>query len=94
MLRGNLWFLFAVPYCMKYTDLLWMLDVLYRFYPRYHTHDLILLAEDIWKWVNNELPEDSAALVYLKTLFTSPTEAIQWVWDEIELLTGAYRFHN
>jgi hypothetical protein len=75
---------------MKYLDLLWALDVLYRFYPRYHTHDLILLAEDIWKWVNHELPDDSAALVYLKTCFDSPAEALQWVWDELELLAGPY----
>lgn len=75
---------------MKYLDLLWTLDVLYRFYPRYHTHDLILLAEDIWKWVNQELPEDSAALVYLKACFNSPSEALQWVWDELQLLVGPY----
>lgn len=73
---------------MKYMDLLWALDVLYRFYPRYHTHDLIALAEDIWKWVNHELPDDSAALVYLKSYFSSPAEALQWVWDELQLLVG------
>jgi len=75
---------------MKYLDLLLALDVLYRFYPRYHVHELILLAEDIWRWANHEFPDDSAALVYLQTCFASPAEAIEWIWEEIQLLAGPF----
>jgi len=79
---------------MKYLDFLWALDILYRYYPRYHTHDLIVLADDIWKWVNNELPENSSTLVYLKSTFKSPTEALRVVWKEIMLLAGPYMNPN
>ncbi|HEU5292304.1 MAG TPA: hypothetical protein VFU05_16770 [Cyclobacteriaceae bacterium] len=73
---------------MKYIELLWALDILYRHYPRYHTNDLIILADDIWKWVNNELPENSSTLTYLKSCFSSPNEAFKAVWKEIQLLAG------
>jgi hypothetical protein len=75
---------------MKYLDLLVALDILYRFYPRYQVNELILLAEDIWRWANHELPEDSAARVYLQTCFASPAEAIQWIWKEVQLLAGTF----
>ena len=75
---------------MKYLDFLWALDTLYRYYPRYHTHDLLILADDIWKWMNNELPENSSTLIYLKSCFNSPHEAFLAVWDEIYLLAGPY----
>ena len=79
---------------MKYLDLLWALDILYRYYPRYHAHDLIILADDIWKWVNNELPEDSSTLIYLKSCFSSPSDALNAVWEEIRLLAGPYQNPN
>lgn len=75
---------------MRYLDLIWAIDVLYRFYPRYHTNELLLLAEDVLKWVNNELPADSSAIVYLKGYFTSPTDAVKYIWNEIQLLAGPY----
>ena len=75
---------------MKYLDFLWALDMLYRCYPRYHSHDLIILADDIWKWMNNELPENSSTLIYLKSCFNSPTDAFNAVWDEIRLLSDPH----
>ena len=66
------------------------MDVLYRYYPRYYSNDLIVLADDVWKWVNNELPEDSSTLVYLKSCFDSPTEAMRAIWNELLLLAGPY----
>jgi hypothetical protein len=79
---------------MKYLELLWALDILSRYYPRYHTHDLIILADDIWKWMNNELPENSSTLIYLKSCFSSPTEAFKAVWSEIQLLSGPFMHLN
>jgi len=79
---------------MKYLDFLWALDILYRYYPRYHTHDLIVLADDIWKWMNNELPENSSTLIYLKSCFNSPSEAFKVVWKEIQLLAGPFMNSN
>jgi hypothetical protein len=64
------------------------LDLLARYYPKYHSHELLSLADDILKWINNELPEDSSSLVYLKKYFNSPTEALRAVWREIQLLSG------
>ncbi|HYG20134.1 MAG TPA: hypothetical protein VD816_14450 [Ohtaekwangia sp.] len=75
---------------MKYFDLIWALDMLYRYYPKYHSNDILLLADDILKWINNELPEDSSALIYLKSCFGSPREAVQAVWKEIILLAGSF----
>lgn len=75
---------------MKYLDLLWALDILYRTYPKYHSSELILLADDILKWINNELPEDSSALIYLKSCFSSPYEALAAVWKEIMLIAGSF----
>lgn len=75
---------------MKYLDFLWALELLSRYYPRYHSNDLLLLADDILKWINNELPEDSSTLIYLKNCFGSPTEALKAVWKEIQLIVGPY----
>lgn len=73
---------------MKYVELLWALDILSRYYPKYHSQEFFLLAEDVLKWLNNELPEDSSALQYLKDSFGSPAEAFRTVWREIQLLSG------
>lgn len=73
---------------MKYVEFLLALDLLAKYYPKYHSHELLVLADDIWKWINNELPEDSSALAYLKQYFTSPTEAFRALWREIQLRSG------
>ena len=75
---------------MKYVDFLLALDFLYRHYPKYHSNELLILAEDILKWINNELPEDSSSLVYLKSCFKSPYDALTTIWNEITLLTGPF----
>jgi hypothetical protein len=73
---------------MKYLDFIWVMDVLYRYYPKYHSNDMMILADDILKWFNNELPEDSSALKYLKSCFDSPYEAVTSIWKELLLLSG------
>ena len=73
---------------MKYLDFLWALDLLQRYYPKCHSNEIFILADDIWKWINNELPEDSSTLVYLKSCFNSPREAVLAVWKEIILVAG------
>jgi hypothetical protein len=75
---------------MKYIELFLALDVLSRYYPKYYSHELIQLAEDVFKWLNNELPEDSSTLIYLKSCFGSPAEAWKAVWKEIQLIAGPY----
>jgi hypothetical protein len=75
---------------MRYIDFLWMMDVLYRYYPKYHSSDLVLLADDILKWFNNELPEDSSALMYLRSCFDSPYDAIRSIWKELLLLSAPW----
>jgi hypothetical protein len=75
---------------VKYVEFLIALDLLSKYYPKYHSHELLLLADDIWKWINNELPEDSSALLYLKNYFSSPTEALRALWREIQLLAGPF----
>lgn len=75
---------------MKYLELLLALDFLAKYYPKYNSHEIILLAEDIFKWLNNELPEDSSALIYLQSCFDSPLEAWKSVWKEIQLIAGPY----
>ena len=84
--------MFTFP--IKYIDFVWALDVLYRYYPHYHASDLLVMADDILKWVNNDLPEDSSTLVYLKSSFSSPSEALLAVWNEINLLAGPFLFKN
>ncbi len=79
---------------MKYLEFLWAMDFLYRYYPKYHSNELLLLADDILKWINNELPEDSSTLIYLKSCFDSPYEAISTVWKEVLLLSGPFSRMN
>ncbi|MBS1950846.1 MAG: hypothetical protein OJF59_002252 [Cytophagales bacterium] len=75
---------------MKYLDLLWASDWLRKYYPKYDSNELMLLVDDILKWLDEELPDDSSTLVYLKSLYRSPAEALLSVWKEIQLLMGAY----
>ena len=79
---------------MKYIEFLLALDCLSRHYPKYHSHELLILADDIWKWINNELPEDSSAIVYLKECFTSPADAFRALWRKIQLMAGPYLHLN
>ncbi len=79
---------------MKYVEFLVALDFLARYYPKYHSHEFLLLADDIWKWINNELPEDSSALIYLKKYFNTPSEALRALWREIQLLAGPHLYPN
>lgn len=79
---------------MKYLHFLWALDLLYRYYPHYHSNELLLLADDIWKWLHNELPADSSSLAYLQSCFDSPTEALRSVWKEIQLIIGPFMHLN
>jgi hypothetical protein len=74
----------------KYLDFLFALDFLYRYYPKYHSNELLLLADDVLKWLNNELPEDSSTLIYLRNSFSSPAEALNAIWKEISLLAGPF----
>lgn len=75
---------------MRYFDIMWMLDLLARYYPKYHSNDILVLAEDVWKWINNELPEDSSTLIYLKKYFNSPADAIKVILKELQLRVGPY----
>jgi len=75
---------------MKYLEFLLTMDLLYRYYPHYYSSEIIILAEDILKWLNNELPEDSSALKYLRSCFDSPYEAITSVWKELLLISGPF----
>ncbi len=74
---------------MKYLDLLLATDWLSRYHPKYYASELMALTDDILKWFDEELPEDSSTLAYLKSLYHSPDEAMQDIGDEIQLLTGA-----
>jgi hypothetical protein len=75
---------------MKYLEFIWLMDVLYRYYPRYHTNELLVLADDIVKWINHELPEDSSTVIYLKSCFGTPAEAMRLLWNELQLLAGPF----
>jgi hypothetical protein len=55
---------------------------------------LLILADDIWKWLHNELPADSSTLAYLQSCFDSPAEALRSVWKEIQLIIGPFRHMN
>ena len=79
---------------MRYLDFLWVLDVLYRYYPKYHSSDLLILADDVCKWINNELPEDSSTLIYLRGCFESPSEALKVIWKELQLIIGPHLNRN
>jgi hypothetical protein len=73
---------------MRYIELLLALDLLSRCCPKYQSQEFLLLADDIFKWLNNELPEDSSAVQYLKDSFGSPAEALRAIWKEIQLLSS------
>jgi hypothetical protein len=73
---------------MKYLELLWAMDWLKRYYPKYYSSELLLLVDDILKWFEEELPEDSSTLIYLKSLYQSPSEAMMDVGKEIQLISG------
>ncbi len=75
---------------MKYLEFLWALDLLQRYYPKCQSNEIFLLADDIFKWLNNELPEDSSTIVYLKSYFDSPREAALAVWKELTLLAETF----
>ena len=83
-------FLHPIFWHVRYIEFLLALDLLARYYPKYHSHELLVLADDIWKWINNELPEDSSAMVYLKRYFNSPAEAFRALWKEIQMLSGPW----
>ena len=74
----------------KYLDFIFALDLLYRYYPKYHSNEILILADDILKWMRNELPDDSSALIYLKASFKSPYDALQALWKEIAILAGPF----
>jgi hypothetical protein len=74
---------------MKYLDFLWALDLLHRYCPKYHSNEIFILADDILQWINNELPEDSSKVVYLKSCFNSPREAMLILWKEIMLFADS-----
>ena len=75
---------------MKYVDFLWALELIQRYYPKSQSNEIFILADDIFKWINNELPEDSSAIVYLKSYFSSPREAMLAVWKEIILMADVF----
>ncbi len=79
---------------MRYLDFLLALNALSKYYPRFYSNELLIMAEDVWKWINDELPEDSSTLVYLKTYFDSPYEALKAVYKEVNLLAGPYLSWN
>jgi hypothetical protein len=74
----------------KYIDFLFALDLLYRYYPKYHSNELLMLADDVLKWFNNELPEDSSTLIHLKSCFNSPYDALNAIWKELTLIAGPF----
>jgi hypothetical protein len=53
-----------------------------------------VLAEDILKWINNELPHDSSTLIYLQSMYDSPATALKSIWKEIQLLAGPFLYIN
>jgi hypothetical protein len=79
---------------MKYIDLIYLLDILSRCYPRYHSNEILLLADDIIKWFNNELPHDSSTLVYLQSMYDSPATALKAIWKEIQMMAGPFLHIN
>lgn len=79
---------------MRYLDFLLALNALYKYYPRFHSNELLMMADDIWMWINDELPEDSSTLVYLKSCFDSPYDAVKALYKEINLLAGPYLSWN
>jgi hypothetical protein len=51
---------------------------------------LFLLADDIYKWLNNELPPDSSTLAYLQSCFDNPSEAVHNIRNEIQLIVAPF----
>jgi hypothetical protein len=79
---------------MKYVDYIVSLDVLHHMYPKYYSNELILLAEDALRWFNEEFPRDSSALVYLKNLYASPSEALEDIWSKIQIIAEPFINRN
>ena len=79
---------------MKYLELLWALEVLAKYYPKYHSSEVLVLADDVWKWLNNELPEDSSTLAYLNSMFDSPADAFRSIWKEVQMVAGPFMVVN
>jgi len=75
---------------MKYLDILWASEWLRRYYPHYYANELMILLDDILKWIEDELPQDSSTLAYLKSLYNTPPDALRAVWKEIQVLMGPY----
>lgn len=75
---------------MFYVDLLGWLDILSKYYPRFHSNELLLLADDAVKWMSDELPEDSSAVLHLRKYFTSPAEAVRMLWREVYSVAMPY----
>lgn len=75
---------------MTYIDLLSVSSWLKEYYPHYDKNELTVLLDDVLKWLQNELPEDSSTLTYLKNIYTSQSEAVQNIWSELQLFLGSY----
>lgn len=73
-----------------YQELVQLLDILGRNYSRYHSNEMILLAEDVWRWLNSDLPADSSAAVFLSKYFNSPQEAAKEMSNQLRLLIAHY----
>ncbi len=73
-----------------YFELVQLLDVLARNYSKYHSSEMIMLAEDVWRWLNQDLPDDSSAAVFLSKYFSSPQEAAREMSEQLRLLIAHY----
>jgi len=73
-----------------YTDFLSSLDQLNRLYPGYYRSELLLLSDDVVRWFNGELGQDSSALSYLSKFYRTPREAMQ---DLMEKIHAAVKSH-
>ncbi|HYG02893.1 MAG TPA: hypothetical protein VD927_10645 [Chryseosolibacter sp.] len=79
---------------MKYIEFLLALDLLSRYHPQYHSSDLLILADDVLKWLNNDLPMDSSTMQYLQLSFGTPADALCVMWKEIQILAGPLMQRN
>ena len=79
---------------MKYQELIWALDLLSKYYPGYHGNQLLVLCDDAIRWFNNELPDDSSAVMYLKQLFASPVDALSALWQDVQMLSMPFKNIN
>jgi len=73
-----------------YYELLQLLDILARNYSRYHSSEMILLAEDVWRWLNQELPADSSTVKFLCKYYHSPQQAAKEMSEQLRLLIAHY----